>query len=489
MRCFAHYEVRLRLVRAHRRFTKTSQPTPTSSNVARYVATASAVAAIGAWWSIGTPDRVPRLESRPGQRLVVESDPSKAEVTRILSQEAYSLIARNVPGVERHDGARLASNSPCEDRFTHGLVSPWHSGSPWVALALFDGHAGWQTAEFLAENLLPSVRRGLSRIEPPSNGQVTPEQTLQGAIMKAFVDLDNSIIKTAEDASGSDQPLQEKVRRFAPAFAGSCALLSLYDPTTSRLHVACTGDSRAVLGRKSPEGKWEAVPLSTDQTGRNVAEVARLNAEHPGEEGLAEDGRVLGLIVSRAFGDGRWKWPSEATKSFSRRFCGPGALPQKYNVQTPPYITAEPVVTTTTLNSGRPSFLIMATDGMWDRLSSEQAVDLVAAWLDSRSPGASTDEPPSYAPFDFGAFREGVSPGFVKERTIVQDDNAAVHLMRNSLGGNHSELIAGRLALTPPYARNRRDDITIQVVFFNDAIAQASQSGCMLQEGNSTARS
>ncbi|EFY84326.1 hypothetical protein MAC_09628 [Metarhizium acridum CQMa 102] len=473
--------VRPRLVRAvqaqapHRRFMKGSQSTPASSNVgnaAGYVSTAIAIAVIGAWWSLVTPDLAPRLESRQDQRPLVESDPSKAEVTRILSQEAYSFIVQNVAGVERYDGAQLASNSPCEDRFTHGLVSPWHNGSPWVALALFDGHAGWQTADFLEKNLIPSVRHSLGQIKPPSNGQVTPERTIHGAIMKAFVDLDNSIMKTAEDASESDQPLQEKVRGFAPAFAGSCALMSLYDPTTSRLHVACTGDSRAVLGQQNLDGKWEAVPLSTDQTGWNEAEVARLNAEHPGEEDLAQDGRVLGLAVSRAFGDGRWKWSSGAMESFSRRFCGPGVLPSKYSIQTPPYITAEPVVTTTTMKSGRPSFLILATDGMWNRLSNQQAVDLVAAWLDSRSPGAGTEEPTAYPPFDFGAFREGVSPGFVKERTVIQDDNAAVHLMRNSLGGNHSEMVAGRLALTPPYSRNRRDDITIQVVFFNSATAQ-----------------
>ncbi|KAK7928836.1 hypothetical protein PG985_005834 [Apiospora marii] len=397
--------------------TKGFQTIPASSNVAGYVATASTIAAIGVWWLFTTPDPVPHLESRPSQQLVIEFDPSKAEVTRMLSQESYSVIAKNIAGVERYDGACL------------------------------------------------------SQIKPPSNGEVTSEQTVHSVIKKAFVDLDGSIIKTAEDASESSLPLQEKLRIFAPAFAGSCALLSLYDPITSRLHVACVGDSRAVLGRKSLDGKWEAIPLSADQTGNNTAEVARLNAEHPGEEGLAQDGRVLGLVVSRAFGDGRWKWPSDVTKDFSRRFCGPGALPPKYHIQTPPYITAEPVVTTTTINPDRPSFLILATDGMWGRMSSQDAVNLVAAWLDARSPGSvmqyRKSKPSPYAPFDFGDFRKGVSPGFMKERMIIQGDNAAVHLMRNCLGGNHSELIAGRLALTPPYSRNRRDDMTIQVVFFD----------------------
>ncbi|KAK7972421.1 pyruvate dehydrogenase [Apiospora saccharicola] len=371
----------------HHRITKGFQTIPSSSNVAGYVATASTIAAIGVWWLFTTPDPVPHLESRPSQQRVTDFDPSKAEVTRMLSQESYSVVAKNIAGVERYDGARVASNSPCEDRFTHGLISPWRDRIPWLALALFDGHAGWQTADFLEQKLIASVQHSLSQINPPSNGEVTPEQTLHPVLAKAFVDLDDSILKAAEDASESSLPLQEKLRIFAPAFAGSCALMSLYDPITSRLHVACVGDSRAVLGRKSQDGKWEAIPLSADQTGNNTAEVARLNAEHPGEEGLAQDGRVLGLVVSRAFGDGRWKWPSDVTKDFSRRFCGPGALPPKYHIQTPPYITAEPVVTTTTINPDRPSFLILATDGMWDRMSSQDAVELVAAWLNARSPG------------------------------------------------------------------------------------------------------
>lgn len=59
--------------------------------------------------------------------------------------------------------------------------------------------------------------------------------------------------------SQSTEPLQDKVKKLAPAYAGSCALLSLYDSVTSTLHVACTGDSRVVLGQKQPDGEWEAI--------------------------------------------------------------------------------------------------------------------------------------------------------------------------------------------------------------------------------------
>lgn len=412
---------------------------------------------------------MPRLESPPAELLVVDPGPSKDEVTRIISQEAYSFLVRDVAGVTRYDGTQLASNSPCEDRFIHGkFPSPWNYSDQWMAWAVFDGHVGWQTADLLKKQLLPFVRHSLSQVKSASNEESVPEEVVQRAIMKGFVDLDDSIIKTALDTSQSNEPLQDKVKKLAPAYAGSCALLSVYDSVTSTLHMACTGDSRAVLGQKQPDGKWEAIPLSVDQTGSNKEEVARLNKEHPGEEDIVKNGRVLGMAVSRAFGNGRWKWPLELQQDLKQRFRGPAPLTPKYDVRTPPYLTAEPVVTTTKIDPSKPSFLIMATDGMWDMLSNQQAVDLVGKWLESQAAEKRNSKPePTYEPFDFGQFSKGVNWKFVEGRTVIQDDNVAVHLVRNSVGGNHHELIAGRLAFSSPFSRHLWDDVTVQVVFFN----------------------
>lgn len=66
--------------------------------------------------------------------------------------------------------------------------------------------------------------------------------------------------------------------------------------------------------------------MSVDQTGSNADEVARINVEHPGEDGIAKDGRILGMMVSRAFGDGRWKWSLELQQDLSRKFKGPSPL-------------------------------------------------------------------------------------------------------------------------------------------------------------------
>jgi pyruvate dehydrogenase phosphatase len=102
------------------------------------------------------------------------------------------------------------------------------------------------------------------------------EKLVQRAIIQGSVNLDNSIINSALDASQSKELLQEKVKKMAPAWAGSCALLSIYDSVTSTLHVACTVDSRAALGQRRPDGIWVAIPLSIDQTGRNDEEIARI---------------------------------------------------------------------------------------------------------------------------------------------------------------------------------------------------------------------
>ncbi|OQD77926.1 hypothetical protein PENDEC_c002G01517 [Penicillium decumbens] len=417
-------------------------------------------------WFLSTRDDVPSLESPPVGPLVSEAGPSKDEVTHMISKDAYSFAVRDIPGVSRYDGSQLASNSPCEDRFIHGTFSPYNDGKNWMAWAVFDGHAGWQTADLLQKQLLPFVRHSLSQAKPSSEGHAS-ETSVQDAITLGFLALDDYTVKTALETSQSKMSLAEKVKKLLPAYSGSCALLSLFDSPTSTLHVACTGDSRAVLGQQGPDGKWEVIPLSVDQTGYNEEEIARLRAEHPDEKDMIKHGRVLGLAVSRAFGDTRWKWPLEFQREMKDRFGAPSPLTSKYDVRTPPYLTAEPVVTSTKIDPNKPSFMILASDGLWDMLSNQQAVNLVAKWIESSAGKEKKSEPEStypeltYEPFDlrFKSNKDG--------RGTVQDENAAVHLVRNSLGGKHHELVAGRLAFTSPFSRHQRDDMTVQVVFFN----------------------
>jgi pyruvate dehydrogenase phosphatase len=270
----------------------------------------------------------------------------------------------------------------------------------------------------------------------------------------------------------SNLPWSEKVARLATASNGSCALLSLYDPSSRKLHVACTGDSRAVMGRQQADGTWETLPLSIDQGGLNPDEKERVKAEHPGEniDEIVKDGRILGLMTMRAFGDFHWKAPLSTLSLGDTTYLTqtvPAKDPEVY--KTPPYLTAKPEVTTTVIEKGKPAFMIMATDGLWDCLSSEDAVNLVGKWLEWRAQGSPAREAPStdkFVPFDYVQHHKSdlMPPA---DQFTVQDKNAAVHLTRNALGGAHHDQVSGLLSFKPPYARYARDDITVQVVFFN----------------------
>jgi pyruvate dehydrogenase phosphatase len=49
---------------------------------------------------------------------------------------------------------------------------------------------------------------------------------------------------------------------------------------------------------------------------------------------------------------------------------------------------------------------------------------------------------------------------------VVEDENCGVHLAQNALGGKRRDLFAGVMSVQPPYSRNVRDDITVNVIFF-----------------------
>lgn len=295
-------------------------------------------------------------------------------------------------------------------------------------------------------------------------GTATPE-AIDAAITSAFLRLDGEIIDDGLKAMTDSQTPGEAVSRTAPARAGSCALLAVHDPVNSLLRVACVGDSRAVLGRRPSSGgdnkTWTTIELSSDQTGFNPDECARLAENHPGESKIIDpkSGRLMGIAVTRAFGDHRWKWPTAAIERWASDYFGSGVRP---HYKTPPYMTAEPVITTTPVQKG--DFVILASDGFWDRVSNEDAVECVSRWINRESSKKGGSEWSIHKSKGTG-FPEGkVSP----DTFVVEDENVATHLARNALGGNRREHFCGELSLQSPDSRYERDDITIQVIFFGD---------------------
>ncbi|KAK1810515.1 hypothetical protein LTR12_015131 [Friedmanniomyces endolithicus] len=402
--------------------------------------------------------------------------------------------------------SQLGSNLPCEDHWDSGTFD--HFGGDgnaknWNEWSIFDGHAGPRTAQALTVSLASMIMQALTEngcFERPYSAN---DPHTVDTIKQVFVQADDEMVQQTMEQIRSGLPDRAGIiSSAAAAFSGSCALLALYDPAQHVLRVANTGDSRAVLGRWDGS-KYIAHAMSVDQTGFNEEEVARITQEHPGEDVVdPKTGRVHGLAVSRAFGDARWKWPQEVSKRAFEMFWGPTPRSDSM-IKTPPYLTAEPEVTEVVVQTGdHPDFLVMASDGLWDNMSSDDAITCVQMWLDKNKPtdfmeqqdgglgamGAGRQSPHPLAPslpsilapvyttaadvaeededvyFDEEerCLRWRVSP----KHFVVEDAHCGVHLIKNALGGKRRDLFTGVMSVQPPLSRRVRDDITVHVVFF-----------------------
>ncbi|KAL8731309.1 MAG: hypothetical protein Q9166_003533 [cf. Caloplaca sp. 2 TL-2023] len=436
------------------------------------------------------------------------------EATRKLRhlQESYQVPRGR--GVLRYDIVQLPSNNPIEDDHAEKLIeiSPpltlpdKVSGSvtsDWMFWSVFDGHGGWTTSAKLRQVLTSYVARELnaaykSALTNPS--LVTPSaSSIDAAIKQGFLKCDHEIVHESIIRAQKANTKSAAANYLGPALSGSCALLSFYDSRSKDFRVACTGDSRAVLGRRNPNGIWTAQPLSEDQTGGTPSEMARLRAEHPGEPNVVAHGRILGnLEPSRAFGDAHYKWARDIQDLVKRNWFGRSPLAL---LKTPPYVTAEPVVTTTKVMPEKGDFVVLATDGLWEMLTNEEVVGLVGRWLEQNPInskitnstsswtqsflGGSSSKAKLEASLPVNRPPEGNGQSGQRnpirrqqwdikagdERFVVEDQNAATHLVRNALGGRDQDMVCGLLTLPSPYSRRYRDDLTVEVIFFGEGEA------------------
>jgi len=131
-------------------------------------------------------------------------------------------------------------------------------------------------------------------------------------------------------------------------------------------------------------------------------------------------------------------------------------------LKTPPYVTAEPVVTTTKIEPENGDFVVMATDGLWEMLTNEEVVGLVGQWIEKQN-GEGDGTTNSWLKM-FSGRRKGLpveheKPNLAEDgqktpirqrqwgvesgedqRFVVADKNAATHLVRNALGGKNTEM-------------------------------------------------
>lgn len=207
---------------------------------------------------------------------------------------------------------------------------------------IFDGHGGRNCADFIQKELPLQIIKELSDFNT-----VTDQQIIASALSLAFQKTDLMLLAQAKKKKWND---------------GSCAAIALI--LDNILYAANVGDSRIVLGHKDGSHK----ELSQDHKPNLTLEKKRiLQAGGYVSYFMNDVPRVYEILaVSRAFGDRRFKMPS-VKKYLTRK-------------ATDDFVIATPDIKMHTLSSND-AFIIIACDGVWDALSSEQATKIVTKVL------------------------------------------------------------------------------------------------------------
>lgn len=252
--------------------------------------------------------------------------------------------------------AVVQANNLLEDQsqVESGPLSMADPGPQGTFVGVYDGHGGPETSRFVNDNMFHHLKRFATEHKCMS----------ADVIRKAFQATEDGFLSVVS---------KEWSRKPQIAAVGSCCLVGVI--CSGNLYIANAGDSRAVLGRLvKATGEIMAVQLSAEH---NVCfeEVRReLQSSHPDDPQIVvlkhNVWRVKGLIqISRSIGDVYLKKPEYNRTPLHSKF----RLRETFKK---PILTSEPAIA---IHQIQPSdqFVIFASDGLWEHLSNQEAVELV----------------------------------------------------------------------------------------------------------------
>lgn len=252
--------------------------------------------------------------------------------------------------------AVVQANSLLEDQsqIESGSLSLLDSGPYGTFVGVYDGHGGPETSRYINDHLFQHLK-----------GFTSEQQSMSvDVIRKAFQATEDGFLSVV----AKQWPMKPQL-----AAVGSCCLVGVICGGT--LYIANLGDSRAVLGRLvKATGDVVAIQLSEEHNASQESVRQEMRSLHPEDPHIVvlkhNVWRVKGLIqISRSIGDVYLK-----KAEFNRE-----PLYVKFRLREPlkrPILSAEPSISVLELQPND-QFLIFASDGLWEHLKNEEAVDIV----------------------------------------------------------------------------------------------------------------
>ncbi|KAJ7944113.1 putative Protein phosphatase 2c [Quillaja saponaria] len=252
--------------------------------------------------------------------------------------------------------AVVQANNLLEDQsqLESGPLSLLEPGPYGTFVGVYDGHGGPETSRYINDHLFQHLKRFTSEQQSMS----------VDVIRKAYQATEEGFLSIVT----KQWPINPQI-----AAVGSCCLVGVICGST--LYIANLGDSRAVLGRVvKATGEVLAIQLSSEHNVAIESVRKEMHSLHPDDSRIVvlkhNVWRVKGLIqVSRSIGDIYLK-----KAEFNRE-----PLYVKFRLRDPfkmPILSSEPSISVHELQP-EDQFVIFASDGMWEHLSNQDAVDIV----------------------------------------------------------------------------------------------------------------
>ncbi|KAL0346297.1 UNVERIFIED_CONTAM: putative protein phosphatase 2C 43 [Sesamum radiatum] len=274
---------------------------------------------------------------------------SKDDCEGLGSEDDVFLWSRDL---EKHSHGEFSfavvqANQVLEDQ------SQVETGRHATFIGVYDGHGGPEASRYICDHLFHHLLR-LAR----ENGIIS-EDILRNALSET----ENGFLT-----------LVRRAYEIRPLIAsiGSCCLVGIIWKRT--LYIANLGDSRAVIGYLDQSKKIIAEQLTKDHNASMEEVRKELKALHPEDSQILvmKQGvwRIKGIIqVSRSIGDAYLKRPEFALDPSFPRFHLPEPIRQ-------PVLRSDPAICTRDLEAND-KFLIFASDGLWEHLTNQEAVEIV----------------------------------------------------------------------------------------------------------------
>ncbi|CAL1387183.1 unnamed protein product [Linum trigynum] len=293
-----------------------------------------------------------------GESIKRVGDASTGRVDGLLW---YKDLGRHVNG--EFSMAVIQANNLLEDQsqLESGPLSTLESGPRGTFVGVYDGHGGPEAARFVNERLFENIKKFTSEGRGMSSDVIT----------KAFLATDEEFLGLVKS---------QWLNKPQIASVGACCLVGVV--CSGLLYIANAGDSRVVLGRiektttttTKQQEEVKAVQLSSEHNASVESVREELRRLHPDDPQIVVPKhnvwRVKGIIqVSRSLGDAYLKRAEFNREPLLAKF----RLSQSFEK---PILLAEPTIQVHKLTP-EDQFLIFASDGLWEHLTNQEAVDIV----------------------------------------------------------------------------------------------------------------